>query len=908
MGLEENKNGIIDAMDIMLPLYLSVIHEMCRYKKDLWQNMSDEDAKQTSDKDKIIARYNNFDEIDVQAAQKLFVYRPAFLNCFMDTFRISEINSRFKSCMHSAINCRNDISHRLVDNSKFTDEYMDTNLRDLKEIARYLSSVCPAAKEYYKKFCDRFKDALPEYTSENTFSISSIRENLFPKLSEKDIKLACVECDLHIVDNAVRAVRLEDIQTALSEYFRQLENKHPYLKTQLKPCVDNFIGREDLFAQINDKLKSEHIAVIYGMGGMGKSAAALKYAHDHKNDYSNIQYIFFEKSLRTTIRKLAFDGISCESEMDDERKYENRMEILRKYGKGSLLIIDNMDIDEDNHYMDLMQISCDVIITTRCRINGSDRHIIPIMPLTESEQITLFKLHYFGSDGGTLSADEQTQLNELLKLINGHTLLIELSAKVIRNGALYFHNISEYLTEDKNVSDEVRVIKDNVPTQSSLDGYIDRLFDATQCTEGERYVLSLMTLVPLDGIPLQIFRDLAKLDNNNDINNLRNSSWVHSTGFGINTRLFLHPMISKAVRNRIPATYQSAKDFIFNVKIMLRNGSDDYKKLLCSIAANIVMFVLRPDKEQMECGIEFAGLVFDNMEYKSAKRMLEKLAENDTTVKDQGVEVKLHELMGDVYVRLANYTEAINAYQTASKCHDGTYTGCSRWKLYNKRAFVFRKQSQYDKAEYFYGHAKEDLEKEVKTDPSLLYDLATTYNDMGLLYLNQKEYDKALDFYQKGLDIRKKLDGDFYKELAYSYHNIGTAYQKKGEYEKAKEYHQKGLDIRLKLAKMPDNHPDVMASMTQLGNDYIGCNDLDTAWVYLNNALKIRLMHFGEDHPDVAWSYYSIANWYKENGNVEKAKEYLQKCIDIRVKVLGEKHKYTLNAKQELEKLQHDVV
>ena len=337
---------------------------------------------------------------------------------------------------------------------------------------------------------------------------------------------------------------------------------------------------------------------------------------------------------------------------------------------------------------------------------------------------------------------------------------------------------------------------------------------------------------------------------------------------------------------------------------MLRNGSDDYKKLLCSIAANIVMFVLRPDKEQMECGIEFAGLVFDNMEYKSAKRMLEKLAENDTAeIKDQGVEVKLHELMGDVYVRLANYTEAIKAYQAASEWHDGTYTGCSRWKLFNKRAFVFRKQSKYDKAEYFYDLAKEGLEKEVKTDPSLLYDLATTYNDMGLLYLNQKEYDTALDFYQKGLDIRKKLDGDFYKELAYSYHNIGTAYQKKGEYEKAKEYHRKGLEIRLKLAKMPDNHPDVMASMTQLGNDYIGCNDLDTAWKYLNNALQIRLMHFGEDHPDVAWSYYSIANWYKENGNVEKAKEYLQKCIDIRVKVLGEKHKYTLNAKQELEKL-----
>lgn len=904
MGYEENKKELKRATELMLPLFLAVIDKMVEYNDHIWQDMVDEDGFQKLEKQKILKDKKSFHKLDVQAIQKLFYYRQKFVDCMQHALRLDEVSNHFKGWMHTAIDCRNAVSHESIDLDEFTDGFTELHLVNYRVLAEYLASVCPACKPYYEAYCNHYDPMLPRYVGHNTYSISDICKKHFPHLTEKEILHACIECNQDIIDKSIRATNLDSVISVLNDYFCKQEESHPYLETKINPCMDNLIGRKDLFVQIKDKLSEGHIATIYGMGGMGKSCSALKYAWEHRNDYLHIQYIFFEKSLRSTIRTLSFVGLPDESEMKNERKYENRMEILRKYGNKTLLIIDNMDVDKDDHYMDLMQLSCDIIITTRCRINGSDRHIIPIMPLSEDEQITLFRRHYFGNDSDMLSEDELFQLKELLAMINGHTLLIELSAKAIQNGALDFHNISEYLTEDKDVSDEIRVVKDNIPTQNSLDGFLNRLFDATKRTDAEKHVLSLMTLVPLDGMPQQLFKELAKLPNNNAITSLKNSSWIHSSGTGKDTRIFLHPMISKAVRNRVPATYNGAREFILNILSMLRKDNNENNALLCTIAKNIVMFITVTDKDLFACGIEFSRIVFDNMYYRNARLMLDKLVEADETVKDQGLSVQLYELRGDVYVRLAKYDDAIAAYQTASERHNHTYSGCSVWRLYNKRAFVFRKQSDYEKAQYFYKMAKEDLEKEAQVDASLLRDLATTYNDMGILYLNINEYDNALEYYRKGLDIRNELTEKNYKELAYSYHNIGTAYQKKKEFDKAKEYHYKGLQIRLKNAKLPDDHPDVMASMTQLGNDCIGSREFEDARRYINDALQIRLRHFEEDHPDIAWSYYSLAQLHKAEGDIESAKNYLRKCIDIRVKVLGKGHKYTLNAEKELKDLE----
>ncbi|CAF1288490.1 unnamed protein product, partial [Rotaria sordida] len=89
-------------------------------------------------------------------------------------------------------------------------------------------------------------------------------------------------------------------------------------------------------------------------------------------------------------------------------------------------------------------------------------------------------------------------------------------------------------------------------------------------------------------------------------------------------------------------------------------------------------------------------------------------------------------------------------------------------------------------------------------------DLATSYNNIGLVYNNMGEYSKALSSFERSLEIRKIALPANHSDLAASYNNIGMVYDNMGEYSKALSFLQKGLAIRQK--SLPPNHPDIAQS------------------------------------------------------------------------------------------------
>ncbi|CAF4728183.1 unnamed protein product, partial [Rotaria socialis] len=61
---------------------------------------------------------------------------------------------------------------------------------------------------------------------------------------------------------------------------------------------------------------------------------------------------------------------------------------------------------------------------------------------------------------------------------------------------------------------------------------------------------------------------------------------------------------------------------------------------------------------------------------------------------------------------------------------------------------------------------------------------------LGLMKLNQGEYQQAVTFYEKSLEISQKTLSPDDPELATSYNNIGGVYDNMGEYSKALEYYE----------------------------------------------------------------------------------------------------------------------
>ena len=165
---------------------------------------------------------------------------------------------------------------------------------------------------------------------------------------------------------------------------------------------------------------------------------------------------------------------------------------------------------------------------------------------------------------------------------------------------------------------------------------------------------------------------------------------------------------------------------------------------------------------------------------------------------------------------------------------------------------------------------------------------ATSYNNIGLVYDNQGNYAKALEYYEKSLAIDLKVFGENHAATAMSYNNIGAVYAQQGNYAKALEYYEKSLAIDLKV--FGENHPDTAMSYNNIGGVYYDQGNYAKALEFLNKALAIKLKVSGENHPDTAASYNNIGGVYDAQGNYAKALEYSEKSLAIWLKILGETH------------------
>ncbi|CAF0790975.1 unnamed protein product [Adineta steineri] len=160
--------------------------------------------------------------------------------------------------------------------------------------------------------------------------------------------------------------------------------------------------------------------------------------------------------------------------------------------------------------------------------------------------------------------------------------------------------------------------------------------------------------------------------------------------------------------------------------------------------------------------------------------------------------------------------------------------------------YVKNHQADYEKAIWYY---EQGLEIQQKTLPSNHPDLATSYDNIGLVYGNMGEYSKALSSHEKALEIREKTLPANHPDLATSYNNIGSVYDNMGENSKALSYHEKALEIEQKT--LPSNHPDLANSYNNIASVYYNMKDYSKALSYFERALDILRRALPPTHPNI---------------------------------------------------------
>lgn len=195
---------------------------------------------------------------------------------------------------------------------------------------------------------------------------------------------------------------------------------------------------------------------------------------------------------------------------------------------------------------------------------------------------------------------------------------------------------------------------------------------------------------------------------------------------------------------------------------------------------------------------------------------------------------------------------------------------------YNDLGVLSSKRQNYEQAKEYYFKALSIRLKQLGENHP---DTAESYCNLGVLYSNLDNIQLALEYFEKAIAIRERTLGENHPDTALAYHNLAHQYEEMEDFPRAKELFEKALQIRLRL--LGENHPDTASSYNALGLLYARLENEEEALVYYRRALNIRLRTLGEEHPDVAVSYSNIASAFYGMGDRDGALEYFQKAYSI---------------------------
>ncbi|RPJ06235.1 MAG: tetratricopeptide repeat protein, partial [Spirochaetaceae bacterium] len=137
---------------------------------------------------------------------------------------------------------------------------------------------------------------------------------------------------------------------------------------------------------------------------------------------------------------------------------------------------------------------------------------------------------------------------------------------------------------------------------------------------------------------------------------------------------------------------------------------------------------------------------------------------------------------------------------------------------------------------------------------------ANTLNDLGNLWFDLHEWDKAEEKYKKAIEVQK----DYY----WAYFNIGLCLRQKypGDREKnaqARKWFEKTIAL----------NADYYPAYNEIGLQHLDRDELDSADEVFQKAIKIC--------PSYKYPYFNCALIEKKRGNIIKSRQYLLKAIEL---------------------------
>jgi tetratricopeptide (TPR) repeat protein len=154
-----------------------------------------------------------------------------------------------------------------------------------------------------------------------------------------------------------------------------------------------------------------------------------------------------------------------------------------------------------------------------------------------------------------------------------------------------------------------------------------------------------------------------------------------------------------------------------------------------------------------------------------------------------------------------------------------------------------------------------------------MHGVAAAWGNLGIVYRRKGEWDLALEFLQRSLEIVEQM-GDI-DDMAKTYNDLGIVYANKGQWDRAIEFMQRALE----LDEHVDNDYGMAQTYTNLGQVFANKGQWDRAIKLYQRSLE-KSYRLGDVH-GMARTYNSLGLVCADMGAWDQAIELYQRALQI---------------------------
>ena len=373
---------------------------------------------------------------------------------------------------------------------------------------------------------------------------------------------------------SLRYQNMKDVIPVLEELEKLSDVEGVMLLNSFSYNFSQFVGREDEILKIKSTMDEKEVVFLSGMGGIGKTELAKKYADRYRDQFNRIVFLRFTNNIMETVcsEELAIANCGIEKQESLSDFYKRKIVSLKKnVGKDDLIILDNFDkknkghaIEEDEHLNDLLNCGCKLLVTTREDFWEEYSYSqIDIGPLeNDLECKALFRMN----NTKEYAENEWEAIGELFNLFENHTMVIALFAKYLLHTEQTPSELLRHMRQKEGmtsaVNPPVRHNKDDMRKERQIYIHLEMLFDLSDFTELEAEIMrSLSSLGAIrikKSIFVQYFKSCSGIEEHLD--NLVERGWIE---YDEKTdKISLHQIILDLAYNSLKPTSKNCPNIV----------------------------------------------------------------------------------------------------------------------------------------------------------------------------------------------------------------------------------------------------------------------------------------------------------------------------------------------------------